>query len=95
MPIYEYRCGSCGHEQEVLQKISDTALTECPECAKPSYKKLVSAAGFRLKGNGWYETDFKSGKQKNTVKGDKRSSESSKPSSKDSKKSTSSDGGSK
>jgi putative FmdB family regulatory protein len=65
MPIYEYRCEACGHEYEALQKISDAPLTECPECGKPELKKVLSAAGFRLKGGGWYETDFKKGKQKN------------------------------
>ncbi len=61
MPIYEYRCEDCGHEMEALQKMSDDALTDCPECSKPKLTKLVSAAGFRLKGSGWYETDFKNG----------------------------------
>ncbi|MBB3168869.1 FmdB family zinc ribbon protein [Simiduia aestuariiviva] len=65
MPIYEYRCGSCGHELEALQKISDAPLTDCPECKQASLTKQVSAAGFRLKGGGWYETDFKGGKKKN------------------------------
>ena len=59
MPIYEYRCGSCGHQQEFLQKVSDPPLTECPECKKPSFSKMVTAAGFQLKGSGWYATDFK------------------------------------
>ena len=59
MPFYEYRCGSCGHEFEAMQKMSDAPLTDCPECAKAELVKLVSAAGFRLKGGGWYETDFK------------------------------------
>ena len=59
MPIYEYRCGACGHEDEVMQKMSDALLTECPACGADQYAKLVSAAGFRLKGSGWYETDFK------------------------------------
>lgn len=77
MPIYEYRCQSCGHEQEFLQKISDPVLTECPECKDQALKKKVSAAGFRLKGSGWYETDFKSGKKKN-VAGSDSSSDSSK-----------------
>lgn len=68
MPIYEYRCDDCGHELEALQKISDPQLTDCPACQTPSLKKLMSAAGFRLKGGGWYETDFKSGdKKKNLV----------------------------
>jgi len=65
MPFYEYRCEGCGHELEVLQKISDASLVDCPECAQPALKKLVSAAGFRLKGGGWYETDFKGGQKKN------------------------------
>ena len=65
MPIYEYRCEECGHEMEKLQKMSDPALTECPECKQDALKKVISAAGFRLKGGGWYETDFKSGKKKN------------------------------
>ena len=60
MPIYEYRCASCGHEKEVLQKLSDPPLTECPACGKSALTKLVSAAGFHLKGSGWYATDFKS-----------------------------------
>ena len=60
MPIYEYRCTSCGHEKEVLQKLSDPPLTECPACGKAALRKLVSAAGFHLKGSGWYATDFKS-----------------------------------
>jgi putative FmdB family regulatory protein len=59
MPIYEYRCSACGHEKEVLQRISDKPLAKCPECGKRSFKKLVSAAGFQLKGTGWYATDFK------------------------------------
>ena len=59
MPIYEYRCGSCGHEVEVLQKLSDPALTDCPSCKAAALTKLVSAAGFQLKGSGWYATDFR------------------------------------
>jgi putative FmdB family regulatory protein len=70
MPIYEYRCAECGYEMDKLQKISDPPLTDCPACGKPGLQKLVSAAGFRLKGGGWYETDFKSGKKKNVVKPD-------------------------
>jgi putative FmdB family regulatory protein len=68
MPIYEYCCQSCGHELEAIQKMAEDPLTDCPECGKPSLQKLISAAGFRLKGAGWYETDFKSGKQKNLAK---------------------------
>jgi len=59
MPIYEYRCASCGHEKEVLRKLSDPPLTECPACGKSTLGKLMSAAGFHLKGSGWYATDFK------------------------------------
>lgn len=59
MPIYEYRCEACDHEFEAIQKISDSVLTECPQCGAPKLKKLISAAGFKLKGNGWYATDFK------------------------------------
>ena len=65
MPIYEYRCESCGEQLEKLQKISEQPLKDCPACGQPALKRLVSAAGFRLKGSGWYETDFKSGKKKN------------------------------
>ena len=65
MPIYEYRCESCSHEMERLQKISEPVLVDCPACEQPSLKRLVSAAGFRLKGSGWYETDFKKGNKRN------------------------------
>ena len=65
MPIYEYQCQSCGNEVEVLQKMSDAPLTDCVVCGKPTMKKMVSAAAFRLSGSGWYETDFKSGNKKN------------------------------
>ncbi len=68
MPIYEYRCESCGHDMEVLQKMSDDPLTVCPECGEPALKKLISAGGFILKGTGWYETDFKGDKKKPTDK---------------------------
>lgn len=68
MPIYEYECAACAYQLESLQKISDAPLIDCPQCGKPSLRKLISAAGFRLKGGGWYETDFKSGgKKKNVV----------------------------
>lgn len=60
MPIYEYRCGSCGFQKEFLQKLSDAPLTTCPDCGKESFNKLLTAAGFQLKGSGWYATDFKS-----------------------------------
>ena len=58
MPIYEYRCLECNHQEEHLQKASEPPLTVCPSCGKPSYKKLLSAAGFQLKGSGWYATDY-------------------------------------
>jgi putative FmdB family regulatory protein len=61
MPIYAYRCEECGFSKDVLQKISDPVLTVCPSCAKPSFKKQVTAAGFQLKGSGWYVTDFRGG----------------------------------
>ena len=61
MPIYEYRCDSCGFQKEHLQKMSEPQITICPQCGKESYNKLLSAAGFQLKGNGWYATDFKGG----------------------------------
>lgn len=64
MPIYEYQCESCGHSLEALQKISDAPLRDCPACSAASLRKLVSAASFRLKGGGWYETDFKTGDKK-------------------------------
>ena len=59
MPIYEYQCSNCHHQFDIIQKISDEPLKECPECHKDTAVKLVSAAGFQLKGTGWYETDFK------------------------------------
>lgn len=64
MPIYEYECGSCGHRFEAIQKMSDPVLNDCPSCGQSGLKKLISAAGFQLKGTGWYATDFKGGGQK-------------------------------
>jgi putative FmdB family regulatory protein len=61
MPIYAYRCDECGFAKDVLQKISDPVLTVCPSCGKSSFKKQVTAAGFQLKGTGWYVTDFRGG----------------------------------
>ncbi|MFZ6691270.1 FmdB family zinc ribbon protein [Undibacterium sp. SXout20W] len=61
MPIYAYRCDECGFAKDVLQKISDEPLTECPSCGKSAFKKQVTAAGFQLKGSGWYVTDFRGG----------------------------------
>ena len=69
MPIYEYQCQNCAAEVEVLQKISDAPLSECPECGEPALRKKISAAAFRLKGGGWYETDFKTGDKKNIAGG--------------------------
>ncbi len=60
MPIYEYRCSSCGHQQDFLLKINDAPLTVCTACGKPTFSKMLTAAGFQLKGSGWYATDFKS-----------------------------------
>ncbi len=70
MPIYEYQCAECGHELEKLQKLSDPPLTDCPACGKATLQKRVSAAGFRLKGGGWYETDFKGKDKRNAAKTD-------------------------
>jgi putative FmdB family regulatory protein len=64
MPIYEYRCGDCGHQAEHLQKVSERPLSKCPACGKKAYKKQLSAAGFQLKGSGWYATDFKTAGKK-------------------------------
>ena len=65
MPIYEYRCNACGHELEKIQRMSDEPLTACPNCGEDELRRLVSAAGFRLKGGGWYETDFKKDGKRN------------------------------
>lgn len=78
MPIYEYRCEGCGHEFEALQKMSDEPLSDCSECGRSALIKKVSAAGFRLKGGGWYETDFKSGNKKN-IAGSQSSGDTSAP----------------
>lgn len=81
MPIYEYRCEACGHELEAMQRMSDAPLVECPVCGKPALKKQISAAGFRLAGGGWYETDFKKDKKRNIAgeSGSGSSGSSSKP----------------
>lgn len=71
MPIYEYQCKACGHRLEALQKMSEDPLTDCPQCAQKTLTKLVSAAAFRLKGQGWYETDFKNSNQKGLATDDK------------------------
>ncbi len=70
MPIYEYACKKCGHTLDELQKMSDDPLLDCPECGEPQLKKLISAPRFRLKGKGWYETDFKKDNQRNVHKSD-------------------------
>jgi putative FmdB family regulatory protein len=88
MPIYEYECTSCGLTLEKLQKLNEPPLSQCPECHETSLQKLISAAGFRLKGGGWYETDFKTGNKKNLT----GNTDASKPaSSKDDKKPAASD----
>jgi putative FmdB family regulatory protein len=69
MPIYEYRCSACGHQADVLQKMSDAPLKTCPVCGKDSFGKQISAAGFQLKGSGWYATDFKGSKSSGANKG--------------------------
>lgn len=71
MPIYEYRCTACGHEQEFLRKVSDPALTICPKCSKDAFVKKLTAAGFQLKGSGWYATDFKNGSAPKPAEGKK------------------------
>ena len=72
MPIYEYQCAACGHRFETLQKISDKPFSTCPDCGKDTLTKLMSASAFRLKGGGWYETDFKTGNKKNVAEADKK-----------------------
>jgi putative FmdB family regulatory protein len=78
MPIYEYRCSACGHELEALQKLSDAPLTDCPNCGKSELRKRVSAAGFQLKGSGWYVTDFRNNGAKAPGK-DKAGNDAAKP----------------
>ena len=68
MPIYEYKCAACGHREEHLQKVSEKPLAKCPSCGKKKYKKQLSAAGFQLKGSGWYATDFKTSGKKTEEK---------------------------
>ena len=73
MPIYAYRCGACGHARDVLQKLSDPILTTCPSCGAEAFSKQVTAAGFQLKGSGWYVTDFRDGNK--GAKGDNKKDE--------------------
>ena len=91
MPIYEYACTECGHEMESLQKMSDAPLLTCPECGKGALKKQISKVAFRLKGTGWYETDFKNNKKGDGKEGDKSDAKSD---GKADKKETKSEGGS-
>jgi putative FmdB family regulatory protein len=70
MPIYEYKCSACGHQEDHLQKLSEPALTKCPACGKKKYAKQLTAAGFQLKGSGWYATDFKGSGKKADAKAD-------------------------
>ena len=71
MPIYEYKCSNCGHQFEKIQKFSDDPLKKCPKCDKNTLNKLISSPSFRLKGSGWYETDFKTGNKKNILNKEK------------------------
>jgi putative FmdB family regulatory protein len=73
MPIYEYRCSSCGFQKEFLLKLSDPILTVCPECSKQTFSKMLTAAGFQLKGSGWYATDFRNSGAKPAAKADAKS----------------------
>ena len=75
MPIYEYQCAACGQSHDALQKLSDAPLVDCPACGMPELKKKISAAGFRLTGGGWYETDFKTGDKKKNLAGEAKSSD--------------------
>ena len=70
MPIYEYRCSACGHQEDHLQKVSERPLSKCPACGKKKYRKQLTAAGFQLKGSGWYATDFKGAKKSDDAKAD-------------------------
>jgi putative FmdB family regulatory protein len=79
MPIYAYKCGTCGHAKDVLQKISDAPLTTCPACGAEAFSKQVTAAGFQLKGSGWYVTDFRSGNGGNSAPATETKSESATP----------------
>jgi putative FmdB family regulatory protein len=75
MPIYAYKCSSCGHAQDVLQKVSDAPLTDCPQCQAATFSKQLTAAGFQLRGSGWYATDFKNGSGKRGDKTEPKGSE--------------------
>ena len=88
MPIYEYACKKCDHTLDALQKMSDDPLVDCPECGEPALKRLLSAPRFRLKGKGWYETDFKKDNQRNVHKPDAEPAKSDKAESKPAKSET-------
>ena len=90
MPIYAYKCGSCGHAKDVLQKISDAPLTDCPACGASSFTKQLTAAGFQLKGSGWYATDFRGGNNG----GGSADKQADKPADKPAESSSKTDGGS-
>ena len=81
MPIYAYKCGSCGHAKDVLQKMSDAPLTQCPACGAPAFTKQLTAAGFQLKGSGWYATDFRGGSTASApaAEGDSKPADGAKP----------------
>ena len=85
MPIYEYACQQCDHRLDALQKMSDERLVDCPKCGQPALKRLLSAPRFRLKGQGWYETDFKGDNQRNVHQGDSEPKKSEKSDSKSGK----------
>ena len=87
MPIYEYICTDCNHDHEALQKLSDAPLVDCPACGQSALKKKISAPGFRLSGSGWYETDFKSGKQRNLADSGDKNGDNKSPEKSDSAKS--------
>ena len=79
MPIYAYRCASCGHSRDVLQKLSDPVLSTCPACGADPFQKQLTAAGFQLKGSGWYATDFRGGNGNGSGAGDSTSAKAEKP----------------
>ena len=85
MPIYEYACTNCDHTLDALQKMSDASLVDCPACGEPALRRLLSAPRFRLKGKGWYETDFKKDNQRNVLKSDAEPAKSDKSESKSKK----------
>jgi len=79
MPIYEYECRDCGHHMEAIQKFSDAPLSDCPKCGKSALHKMLSAPSFRLKGGGWYETDFKTGNRRHGTQSEPAASDAAKP----------------